>query len=125
MKKVFWVSRHPLSPAQLQAIGEIWGKDVEIVHDPVIFALHEDFLSYLVSRPENSFVYAVVPAHYAVIAACEHKEFGLFENFPARRQDGTFGLAAVWHVQEGACVRRWVNPNPSADQGDVLTPVSR
>lgn len=134
MKKIMWVSRHPLSPAQVSAITTLHGADVDIVHNPAVF---DDFtgLTDLIRQNRDSFVYAVAGAAHYLHAAANGCDFGVFENDPARRHDGQFGLKAVYHcIQvsiDGAysgtpqLTQVWVNDNPSDDNGDSLDPVGR
>jgi len=122
MNKVYWVSRHDLSPAQDSAIRDLHGEDAEVVKDPVVFSSVEGLADYIGSH--DGFVYAVAGAPHYLHAALESCKFGVFENHPARRQDGTFGLAAVYHV-EGSLKKVWVNPDPASDQGEALIPVAR
>ncbi len=132
MSKIYWVSRHDLSPAQLSAIRDLHGADLEIVKDPVVFQSVEGLAGYIREHGDG-FVYAVAGAPYYLHAALVPCQFGVFENHPARRQDGTFGLATVYHVtvveQQGidfpVFMKVWVNPNPMSDRGESLIPVAR
>lgn len=140
MEKIHWVSRHPLSPGQRQAILNLHG-DVEIIHDPVTFDGMTGLADYI-SQHSDSFVYAVATAAHYLYAASKTLEFGVFENHPARRLDGQFGLSAVYHCRNywrqnpasytdgaGAVVseieRVWENSDPNSDQGDTLIPIQR
>jgi hypothetical protein len=62
--------------------------------------------------------------HY-VTAALRGLRFGVFENHPRKRQDGSFGLAAVYHVASGSIEAVWRNPDPTSDLGEALIPVVR
>lgn len=122
MKKVYWVSRHDLSPAQVQAITTLHG-EVQIVKDPVVFASVDGLADYI-REHEDGFVYAVAGAPHYLHAALTGLRFGVFENHPQRRQDGTFGLASVYHV-DGTLQKVWSNPDPLSDVGEALIPVAR
>lgn len=126
MNKVYWLSRHDLSPAQLQAIKDLHGADVEIVKDPVVFANIVGLADYIMGH-RDGFIYAVAGAPHYLMAALTGLSFGVFENHPAKRTDGTFGLAAVHHVDGPQSVLKtvWVNHDPASDQGEALIPVSR
>ena len=121
--KVFWISRHDLSPAQILAIRVFHGEDVEIVKDPVVFSKPTDLADYIRNHPD-SFVYAVAAAPHYIVAALEGCRFGVFENHPEKRQDGSFGLAAVYHMV-GSFKKVWVNPDPMSDKGEALIPIAR
>ena len=121
--KVFWTSRHNLSPAQVSAIRALHGEDTEVVQDPVVFLNTDGLADYIRNRPD-SFVYAVAGAPHYIAAALAGLRFGVFENHPQKRQDGTFGLAAVYHV-DGLLKKVWVNPDPTSDEGEALIPVAR
>ena len=123
-RKIYWVSRHELSPAQKRAIYVLHGEDVEIVKDPVVFEKPEDLANYIHSHSDG-FVYAVAGApHYLYAALVEGCRFGVFENYPKKREDGTFGLAAVYHINCGQkkFQKVWVNPDPESDYGEPLVP---
>jgi len=97
--KIYWVSRHDMSPAQIKAVKALHGEDAEIVKDPVVLAGADGLKKYLESH-RDGFVYAVAGAvHYLTAALEGGNGFGIFENHPARRQDGSFGLAAVYHLK--------------------------
>ena len=121
--RVRWLSRHDLSPAQKSAIRALHG-DVEVVKDPVTFKAESDLAEYIRQHSED-FVYAVAGAPHYLYAALEGCRFGVFANHPKKRQDGTFGLAAVYHVDRGKIKKVWVNPDPESDEGESLIPVSR
>lgn len=122
MKTVYWVSRHDLSPAQLVAIVALHG-DVQIVKDPVVFTTVDGLADYIRER-EDGFVYAVAGAPHYLAAALVGLRFGVFENYPQRRQDGSFGLSAVYHV-DGKLQKVWSNSDPMSDVGEALAPVAR
>lgn len=124
MKRVYWLSRHDLSPAQVQAVHDLHGEDVEIVKDPVVFSNLEGLTNYI-NNHSDGFVYAVAGAPHYVHAALSGVHFGVFENHPQKRQDGTFGLSAVYHVGDGKITKVWVNPDPESDTGESLTPIVR
>ncbi|MFH0912228.1 MAG: hypothetical protein V1807_01040 [Patescibacteria group bacterium] len=140
MKKVYWLSRHDLSPAQQQAIRDLHGEDVEVIKDPVSLEGLSGLFKYILDH-RDGFVYAVAPAHMILHAALYGLEFGMFENHPGKRQDGQFGLKSVWHVichyggigtkgpeADYVCAEVkeiWTNPDPMSDQGEILVPVSR
>ena len=121
--KVFWTSRHDLSPAQVSAIRALHGEDAEVVKDPVVFSNTDGLADYIRSH-SDSFVYAVAGAPHYIAATLAGLRFGVFENHPQKRQDGTFGLAAVYHV-DGSLKKVWVNPDPTSDKGEALIPVAR
>ncbi len=121
--KVFWTSRHDLSPAQVSAIRALHGDDAEVVKDPVVFS-NTDGLADYIRNHADSFVYAVAGAPHYITAALAGLKFGVFENHPQKRQDGSFGLAAVYHV-DGSLKKVWVNPDPTSDKGEALIPVAR
>lgn len=120
--KIYWLSRHDLSPAQQRAIRDLHGENVEIVKDPRTLEDLEGLANYI-REHDDGFVYAVVPAHMAIHAALEGYSFGLFANHPQKRADGSFGLAAVYWVGEGRITQVWVNPDPMSDEGEPLVPV--
>lgn len=122
--KIYWLSRHDLSPAQVRAIRDLHGEDAEVVKDAVVFADANALAGYITAH-EDGFVYAVAGAPHYIAAALAGCRFGVFENHPARRQDGSFGLAAVYHVGDGAQKKVWVNPDPASDTGEALIPVVR
>lgn len=99
MKKIYWLSRHNLSPAQIQAISDIHG-EAEIVKDNVNFDDSNGLVDYI-RKHEDSFVYAVASGSHYISAALSGLQFGIFENYPQKRQDGSFGLSAVYHIGEG------------------------
>lgn len=122
MKKVYWLSRHELSAAQKSAIQCLHG-DTEIVKDPVTFASMDSLAEYIKSH--DGFVYAVAGAPHYLAAALAGLSFGVFENHPQKRQDGSFGLAAVYHINAGKIEKVWINPDPASDNGEALIPVAR
>ena len=134
MAVVRWLSRHDLSPAQLQAIRDLHGESVEVVKDPAVFQAAEGLADYI-REHASDFVYAVAGAPHYLHAALSGCRFGVFENHPQKRQDGSFGLAAVWHVIPeplagysgigGHLVKVWENPDPASDRGEPLIPVAR
>lgn len=124
IEKVLWLSRHDLSNGQLAAIRALHGENVEIVKDPVVFQSHEGLADYI-SQHSDAFVYAVAGAPHYLYAALGGLQFGVFENHPAKRQDGTFGLAKVWHIANRELELVWVNENPESDNGEALVPVAR
>lgn len=122
--KIYWLSRHDLSPAQHAAIRDLHGEDAEVVKDPVVFSNTDGLADYIRSHSDG-FVYAVAGAPHYLAAALAGLHFGVFENHPQKRQDGTFGLAAVYHVGDGKLVKVWVNPDPMSDKGEALIPGAR
>jgi len=123
-KTVYWVSRHTLSPAQLLAITDLHGTDVKIVSESVVLRSVEGLADYIRSHPDG-FVYAVAGAPHYLEAALSGLSFGVFENHPERRLDGTFGLSAVYHVVDGSLKKIWENPDPMSDEGERLAPMVR
>lgn len=141
---VYWLSRHELSPAQRMAIRDLHGDDTEIIRDPVVFESPDGLLDYIRAHMDG-FVYAVAGASHYISAALEGAYFGIFENYPGKRADGTFGLAAVYHVVETKdeyalktayysggynpspriLEKVWVNPDPESDEGEALVPIAR
>lgn len=124
MGKVYWLSRHALSPAQVSAVKLLHGDSVEIVCEAVSFT-GLDGLKQAISERTDGYVYAVVPAHMSIAAALQGCAFGLFENHPAKRLDGSFGLASVYHVNDGQIQQVYQNPDPESDLGEALIPVIR
>lgn len=112
--KVYWVSRHDISPAQKRAIRDLHGEDAEIIKDPVVFSTTEGLADYISTHPDG-FVYAVAGAVHCVHAALSGCSFGIFENDPKKRENRSFGLAAVYHVVDGEIKKVWVNPDPMSD----------
>ena len=53
--RIYWVSRHELSPAQLQAIKELHGHDAEIIHDPVEFGRFDEVTDAAKSQAREVF----------------------------------------------------------------------
>lgn len=124
MKKIYWLSRHDLSPAQVSAIRSLHGEDAEIVKNPVVFNSADALADYIRNHADG-FIYAVAsPPHY-ITAALAGLRFGVFENHPKKREDGNFGLAAVYHVNMGSLKKVWVNPDPMNDEGEALVPIIR
>lgn len=128
--RVYWLSRHQLSPAQLRAIKDLHGEDVEIVHEPITLEGDNGLLSAITERSDG-FIYAVAGAHHILVAAtCLGCRFGVFANHPAKRTDGQFGLAAVYHVFTNTDAHQdvhkvWVNSDPESDEGEALIPLER
>ena len=138
MKKIYWLSRHDLSPAQQQAISDFHG-EVEVVKEAAVFN-SEAGLAEIIQARRDGFCYAVAGAVHYLKAAEYGLGFGIFENHPAKRQDGSFGLKAVYHIepyctvpcgghehgQPSFVVRKvWDNPDPLSDKGEALIPVAR
>lgn len=123
MRKVYWVSRHDLSPAQVRAIQALHGQDAQIIKDPVVFEDSRGLLEY-VREHLDGIVYAVAGAPHYIEAALNGGCFGIFENHPAKRADGTFGLKAVYHVVDRYLERVWENPDPLNDEGEKLAPAA-
>lgn len=124
MEIVYWLSRHDLSPAQVQALCDLHGDTAEIIKDPVVFNNTEGLADYI-RKHVDGFVYAAAgPPHY-IAAALAGLRFGVFENHPKKREDGNFGLAAVYHVVDGSLKRVWGNPDPMSDEGEALIPIIR
>ncbi len=107
----------------MSAIHSLHGEDAEVVKDPVVFENTTGLADYIRNHAD-SFVYAVAGAPHYIVAALAGLRFGVFENHPGKRQDGSFGLAAVYHV-DGSLKKVWVNPNPMSDKGETLIPVAR
>jgi hypothetical protein len=120
--KVYWLSRHALSKGQLAAIRDLHG-DAEIVTESIVYTESETLADHIRSRSDG-FVYAVAPVTHCIEAALAGLRFGWFENHPGKRQNGEFGLAAVYHV-DGTLSKVWSNPDPESDKGETLAPVSR
>ena len=124
MNKIFWVSRHDLSAAQLQAIKELHGDDAVVTKDPVVFNGIVDLETYI-REHSDGFVYVVAGAAHYIHAAFAGCTFGIFENHPQKRHDGTFGLSSVYHVGNNQIVKAWINPDPMGDEGEALIPILR
>lgn len=122
--RIYWLSRHELSPAQRQAIRDLHSEDAEVVKDQVTLNGPEALVDYILQHSDG-FVYAVAAAPHYIAAALVGCRFGVFENYPGKRLDGNFGLAAVYHVGDGMLKKVWVNPNPESDEGEALVPTSR
>lgn len=121
--KIYWLSRHALSPGQNKALADLHG-EVEVTQVPVNFDGDEG-LARFVAEHRDGFVYAVATAVQYMTAMTRGTPFGLFVNHPAKRADSTFGLAAVYHVSGNSITRMWSNPDPASDTGEKLTPVRR
>jgi hypothetical protein len=121
--KVYWLSRHDLSPAQLKAIKELHGEDVEVLKESVVFETIDGLANYIRSH-QDGFVYAVAGAPHYLCAALSGLSFGVFENHPQKRKDGSFGLKAVYHIN-GGISQVWVNDDPLSDEGEPLIPIIR
>ena len=100
--RVYWVSRHELSPAQRRALEDLH-KNLTVIHDPQVFGAPDGLLNYI--KKSDGFVYAVAGAAHYLTAALAGARFGIFENDPAKRANGSFGLSAVYHVADGGSVR--------------------
>ena len=124
MKRVYWVSRHELSAGQQRALRDLHGTDVEMKKDPVQFGDYMGLADYIRGHPDG-FVYTVAGAPHYLHAALEGERFGVFENHPQKRQDGSFGLRAVYHVNGRELRKVWENTDPLGDQGEALMPVKR
>lgn len=124
MNKILWISRHDLSAAQLQAIKELHGEDAIVTKDSVVFNGITD-LETCIKNHADSFVYVVAGAAHYLHAAFTGCTFGIFENHPQKRQDGSFGLSAVYHVGDSKIFKAWQNPDPLSDEGETLIPVIR
>jgi hypothetical protein len=122
--EVRWISRHDLSPAQRQAILDLHGEDAVVVKDSITLEGVYGIAEYVISHP-GSFVYVVGSAEHYIAAALSGMRFGIFKNYPGKRQDGEFGLQAVFHVENRTLSQVWVNSNPESDTGEALIPVSR
>jgi hypothetical protein len=121
--KIYWLSRHDLSPAQQRAIRDLHGEEAEIIKDPVSLTGADGLAEYIRSHSDG-FVYAVAGAVHYITAALAGLRFGVFENHPQKRVDGSFGLAAVYHIG-GKITKVYANPDPMSDQGESLVPVLR
>lgn len=124
MNKVYWLSRHDLSPAQKSAIRLLHGEDAEVVKDSVVFSETIGLVDYI-RQHSDGFVYAVAPASQYISATVAGLHFGFFENHPQKRMDGSFGLAVVYHVSGAKLKKVWINSDPLSDQGEALIPVVR
>lgn len=114
MNKVYWLSRHDLSPAQVASIRSLHGTDVVMVKDPVVFSETLGLADYI-RQHDDGFVYAVAPASQYISATVAGLHFGFFENHPQKRQDGSFGLAVVYHVVGAKLKKVWINSDPLSD----------
>lgn len=123
-QKVYWISRHDLSFGQMSAIKALHGEDAEVIKDSATLVGLDGLVQYVQSHLDG-FVYAVAPFTQTIAAALAGCEFGMFENHPAKRVDGSFGLAAVYHIRNGQITKVWSNPDPMADEGEVLAPIAR
>ncbi len=141
MAKVYWISRHDLSSAQQTAIRTLHGENVDVVKDPVEFS--GGGLAEYIRSHVDGFVYVVARLSHCMDVALKGCSFGFFENHPQKRQDGIFGLSAVYHVYMypttdcldsrrnpktvhfGFMEKVWNNPDPTSDVGESLTPAKR
>lgn len=119
--KVYWVSRHEMSPAQVQAMKDLHGREVEIIQDPVTLEGQRGLAEYIRGHSDG-FVYAVASNVHLVTAALENLRFGVFENHHGGRAQGIFSLAAVYHFENQKIDMVWENPDPESDEGESLTP---
>ncbi len=108
----------------MQAMRDIHGDDVEVVKDPEKLLNTEGLADYIRNHSDG-FVYAVAAAVHYLYAALSGCKFGLFENYTQKRLDGSFGLAAIYHVGDGKLKKVWENPEPDSDKGEALIPVVR
>ena len=84
MTKVYWVSRHDMSPAQLLAVRYMHGEDTEVLKDSVTFEGPDGLQKYIETHSDGV-VYAVATSAQFMWAALNGRgEFGFFENHPAR-----------------------------------------
>lgn len=123
-KKVIFVSRHELSPGQVNAIKALHGEDCEIDRDPHVFQGQDGLTEYIRSNAD-AFVYAVAGSVHVLDAALNGASFGIFENYPGKRANGEFGLSAVYQVRDDQLVKVYENPDPMSDIGETLKPVAR
>ncbi len=115
---VYWVSRHPLMPSQEEAIRDIHGYVGKIERKEVSFGLDPEALSnFLVrkQRGERCFIYVVASSHHVLTAALNGLSFGVMVNHPQKREDGTFEVAAVYHVRDCRIEKVW----PVKKEGDA------
>ncbi|KKW14247.1 MAG: hypothetical protein UY53_C0002G0036 [Parcubacteria group bacterium GW2011_GWA2_50_10] len=85
MAKVYWLSRHELSPGQIQALRDLHGADVEVVREPVVFQTAESLADFIRQHPDG-FVYAVAGApHYRRVATGLAATSPGFGKTPTRR----------------------------------------
>lgn len=102
--KIYWLSRHELSPAQQQALKDLHGEDVEVVKEAVMVEGLDGLTKYIEAHTDG-FVYCVAGAPHYVHAALATKTFGVFENQPgqARRRDvrPRGGLPREWWPNQG------------------------
>lgn len=122
--KVYWLSRHDLSPAQVRAVRDLHGEGAEVVKEPVVFSNTDGLADYIRSHSDG-FIYAVAGTVHYITAALANLRFGVFENHPQKRIDGSFGLAAVYHIGDGKIVKVYANPDPLSDVGESLIPILR
>jgi len=112
-RKVRWVSRHKLTPAQEEAFKTIhrlvWGVECkQIIEESKVFRADNPnaLADFLKSHPDE-FVYVVASSHHYISAVLQGCSFGVVVNHPARRKDGTFKLRAVYHVDSCLMRRVW------------------
>lgn len=121
-ERVYWVSRHALSPAQVNALKILHGENVTIIHETVQFTSDDGLAEYIWSHLDG-LVYAVAGAQHYLTAAAEGLRFGVMANHPGKRRDGQFGLAGVYWWRLGEFLQVWSNPDPDSDSGESLLPV--
>lgn len=111
----------------MQAIRDLHGADAEVVKDPVTLK-GDDGLADYVREQSDGFVYAVAGASHYLAAGLAGLRFGVMANHPAKRMDGSFGLASVYWANypvAGKGQTVWLNPDPTSDTGEALIPVTQ
>ena len=81
----------------MSAIRSLHEEDTEVIKELVVFNATDDLADYIRNHADG-FVYAVAGAPHYLAAALAGLRFEGFENHPQKRQDESFGLAAVYHV---------------------------
>ena len=88
--KIYWLSRHDLSPAQTRAVRDLHGEDAVVVKDAVVFA-DADALAEYIRGHEDGFVYAVAGAPHYIAAALGYCRSGCSRT---TRRGGRTGASA-------------------------------
>jgi len=119
MNKIYWSSQNDLSSMQLSAIHAIHGEYVIIIKDQAVISSVFDLENYIKSHSDG-LVYTADSGMQYIDGALSGLRFAQFVNHTERLEDGTFGLAVVYHVHDGSPKKVWVNNNPKSNTGWLL-----